>query len=418
MVLGIILFHSVSAPIVKLANDIDSISRGHFGQTVKTNSRDEIGALAGAFNKMSVTIKNYTDDLIKGKRQMETIFNSITGILFIRDGSYNIKIVNREGVEYIRRYDKDHLNGKCYEVFADRTEPCENCPADSTISTSEEASSDIVLNNRVYRVSSYPVFDYGNRITEIVVFRKDITDELMIKKKLAQSEKLAEIGQITAGVTHELKNPITVIKGAHYLLTTMVSETDLEHGVKDEITELLDRIGDSIRHSEKTISNLLDFSRQSVKTVEKVNIVRIIEQILILEKNNFIHNNVEVETEFENDNICIYSNLDSLKHIFLNLVANAVQAMPHGGRLSIRAKRCPDAVKEKVMVQIEDTGCGIPEDLQTRIFDPFITTKDSGKGSGLGLWIVKNEINRHNGEIMLDSMPGKGSCFTIIFPVR
>jgi len=177
--------------------------------------------------------------------------------------------------------------------------------------------------------------------------------------------------------------------------------------------DLLGQIEGGIKRTQTIINNLLDFSRPAVHELESVDLKNLMEQILSLEGRSISTQNIKLRSKLK-EVPKILANLDSLKHIFLNLLINAVQSMPNGGILGIRTFQ----EDKRVTVEISDTGIGIAEKDLAKIFDPFFTTKEPGKGTGLGLAFVHAEIERTGATIRVKSKPRLGSTFIVEFPLR
>jgi PAS domain S-box-containing protein len=241
----------------------------------------------------------------------------------------------------------------------------------------------------------------------ILAIIKDVTERKMLERQLIQSEKMAGIGTLAAGIAHEIRNPLSIINTSTYLLREVII------GKTEEVEDLLGKIAGGINRTETIINNLLDFSRPAVHELESVDLKNLLEQILTLEGRALLTKNIEFKTDIK-DVPKILANLDSLKHIFLNILINAVQSMPKGGTLGIRTYQ----EDKMVGVEISDTGIGIAKNDLPKIFDPFFTTKEPGKGTGLGLAFVHSELGKMGAQIRVNSKPNLGSTFIVEFPLR
>lgn len=413
-ILGSFFFRGISKPIISLSQNAEKIAAGKFGEVVNIQSRDEIGALATSLNAMSLAVKEHMENLIKSKTQLETVLNSIKGFLSIRSLDYRILMVNSAGNKFAQEKGKEIIGARCYEYFEGRREPCENCPMAKTLITGKEAFAELVSANEIFHVWSFPVFNLQGELEEIVVYSTNVTEKIVLEREFYQKEKLAGIGQIAAGVTHELKNPLAVIKGSAYLLREALKDEQLKEETQEEVLQTIKEIDNSVNRAEKIIYNLLDFSRRSELKKEKIDLASLIDQVLILEKKTIVEHDIETSVEFIPRPLVVYGILDSMKQVFLNLINNALDAMPNGGYLKIYGTEMES--EGKVKIQITDTGSGISKEFQEQIFQPFFTTKPRGMGTGIGLWIVKNEIQKHGGEIQIISEEGKGTRVTIILP--
>jgi len=228
------------------------------------------------------------------------------------------------------------------------------------------------------------------------------------QEKLVRSERLAAIGQLAGGVGHELRNPLSAIKNAVYYVRGKVAKNELAQK-EPRVIEFLDIVDEEINSSNKIINDLLGFSRVGKPTVLPTRIERVIEDALsytILPENIALTKKLNTglpEIKIDTNQVC---------QVLVNVILNAVQAMPTGGKLTISAQE-----KDKFLeVEIADTGCGIPQEVMDKIFDPLFTTR--AKGIGLGLAVCKTIIDRHQGHIGAESKVGKGATFTIKLPLE
>jgi PAS domain S-box-containing protein len=234
----------------------------------------------------------------------------------------------------------------------------------------------------------------------------DVSDRKNLESQLIQSEKMAAIGQLAAGIAHEIRNPLGIIMNALYDLSEIL-RTD-----NPEVREDLQIAKDEIVRAQEIINNLLEFSRESGVEMEEVNINDLLRRTLRLMHKYLQTNNVRVITAFGKVGTCV-ANQNALRQVFLNLITNAVQAMPEGGELRLRTLRTPE---KNVILEFSDTGVGIPAQHLSSVFNPFFTTKEPGKGTGLGLSIVHSVVKRYHGNITVQSKPQGGTTFLIELP--
>jgi len=234
----------------------------------------------------------------------------------------------------------------------------------------------------------------------------DVSERKRLESQLIQSEKMAAIGQLAAGIAHEIRNPLGIIMNALYDLSEIV-DTD-----NPEVLEDLHIAKDEIARAQDIIKNLLEFSRESGTEMEEINLNDLLRKTLQLMGKYLQTNSVKVVTAFGKVGTCT-ANQNALRQVFLNLITNAVQAMPHGGVLRVRTQRDAD---KHVLIEFSDTGVGIAEDHLHRVFDPFFTTKEPGQGTGLGLSVVHSVLKRYQGNISVRSKVGEGTSFLIELP--
>jgi len=238
---------------------------------------------------------------------------------------------------------------------------------------------------------------------------KHTSDQLgEMQQQLILSEKMAVMGQLAAGVAHELRNPLNIISTSIYYLRRILASDS------PKAKEHFDILEEEIARSQRIISSLLDFSRKSPPERSEIDVNAVLGQTLALVKKELAMNDILVRTEFA-PAVKAWVNADDLKQIFLNLILNAKEAMPYGGKLYIRTLNADD---HTIRIEFSDTGVGIPEDIQDKIFDPFFTYGKEGRGTGLGLTIVHSAVERNRGQISVSSELDRGATFRISLHCR
>lgn len=260
---------------------------------------------------------------------------------------------------------------------------------------------------------------YGGFTQYILNARKRAMEEKdRTQGQLIQSESLAAIGQLSAGIAHELNNPLAGTSS----LVQMSIETLREQKDKRDIDgEILENLEFSLKELQKAgniVRSVLDLSRQTQTYVEDVNLNRVLEDALRVLHNMYKHLDVTVERNFDDDLPAIKGNFANLGQVFINIIKNAVQALPEGkGTIALTTRHVPGKA-DRIVVECRDNGRGIPPEIQKDIFKPFFTTKEVGKGTGLGLYVSHEIIRKHRGSIAVASEPGKGSTFTVELPLN
>ena len=238
---------------------------------------------------------------------------------------------------------------------------------------------------------------------------RERTEELArMQVRMAQSERLASLGMLAAGVAHEINNPLGGILALTSLVLEDMPPTEPGRRNLEEVVRQAGRCGGIVR-------GLLEFSRQSKADMELLRIEAVIDNTLDLVGTQAAFFNVRVEKDIEPDLPPIIADRAQLSQVFLNLIVNAVQAMDERGALTVTI-RAVDA-RSAVEVAIADTGRGIPSEDLDRVFDPFFTTKTDGQGTGLGLSIAYGIVTRHQGTITVESQVGRGTTFRVRLPV-
>jgi signal transduction histidine kinase len=234
------------------------------------------------------------------------------------------------------------------------------------------------------------------------------------QRQLSQSEKLAAVGQVTAAMAHQIGTPLNSISGYIQLI---LQDGNIQPKDRDRlkiIESQLDRLADSVK-------NLLSFTRQPKPQLRSLDVNEVLEELIHLSEPWFLARKVRLSTHLSPDLPSILGDSTHLQTLFLNLITNALDAMPQGGVLTVKTRQVSPPFSSEdgrwLEISITDTGIGITEESKKRIFDPFFTTKKMGEGTGLGLAICEKIVKEHSGKIDLESEVGKGSTFSILIPI-
>lgn len=249
----------------------------------------------------------------------------------------------------------------------------------------------------------------GGDVGELASSFNTMLDQLQATQdQLVHSEKLASLGQLAAGVAHELNNPLaTVLLFSDILLR--------ECTLDDPRRSDLEMIVNETRRCKGIVAALLDFARQNQVMAQATDLNALIRQVLEIEGRRLGDAPITIVPDLEPQLPIIEADPAQLQEVVANLVSNATEAMPSGGRLTVRTRSGPEGM---VTMSVTGTGVGITPEDQTKLFVPFFTTKPVGKGTGLGLAIVYGIVKMHRGQITVQSQPGKGTTFTVMLPTR
>lgn len=390
-------------------------------QVYRKLSGDEIQRLAESFDAMALALKDHITRLSESREILETserkyrrIFEESMDLIFVADNKGNFLDINQAGVEMLGYDSKDAFLGSVN--LADVLVEPEHAKTllDEIGRKGFLKDRECTLRARDGRrpqvlFSSTTNIDAKGQIISYEGIVKDITQRRKMEQQLLQADKLASLGQLSAGVAHEINNPLGLILGYTQLLIRGESKGSEKH-------EDLKTIEKHTRNCKTIVEALLSFSRKTETKKVTVDINQTIQEVIAVIRHQFELDNVRIETALDETVPPLTGDGEKLKQVFMNLVMNAKQAIPDSGRIAISTDFISQ--REKVRITVEDTGSGIPPEVVNKIFDPFFTTKPTGQGTGLGLSVSYGIIKEHNGEISVQSEPGRGSTFTVVLPVR
>jgi len=331
---------------------------------------------------------------------LENLLEAANDVIFTLDDLGRITYVNRKIGEW--GYDKDALLGKALsDLLAEPAAslPAEGVPMPEVVFRSPTQGPRNVLLN-ISRFEPGP-----GREPNTIVLARDITERKQLEKQLFHSEKLASIGILAAGVAHEVGNPLSAISGYTQLLQGGVASDE-------ETREYLAAIADQAARIQRIIENLLDFSRPSAGVESLIDVKETIEGVMAMLAGQRVFRGIDLDLDLADNLPPVRMDRDHLTQIVVNIALNASQAMPEGGRLTVRA----EAGEGVVRLIFSDTGPGIPDEARERIFDPFFTTKPAGQGTGLGLAICYRLVEGLGGRITCQNRPGQGATFIVTLP--
>ncbi|MGR3294646.1 MAG: PAS domain S-box protein [Candidatus Bathyanammoxibius sp.] len=380
---------------------------------VEMDSTGVCSPLTGDFIHARSFVRDITD---RKKREEEILrlahtLRSIGECVVIADKGGHVSFVNKS-FEKVVGYGLKEMGGQELSILAADNSPVNVKEVLKKTFSQGDWEGELLFKNSdeeefpVYLFASL-IHDEDNKPLALAVVFRNISEHKRLQMELFQSEKMASMGQFAAGVAHEIRNPLSVIGSSIYYLN------DILPGRDKKVKEHLKMIQDEVGRCQRIINQLLDFSKKAKVEVEKCDINKLIENTLSLVGKELLENNIKVVGDFAPVPL-LKLNTDDFKQVLLNLILNARDAMPKGGTLRIATGSNPEG---SVYLVVSDTGVGIPKNELERIFLPFYTSKETGSGTGLGLYSVHSAIKRANGSINVSSQKGKGSSFTITLPL-
>ncbi len=370
--------------------------------------------------QMAIEVRLRTQQIEEQRRFTEKIIDSLPVGLYVIDREYRIHAWNRkretgiQGVsreeaigrtifEILHRQPAELLRGEFDEVFA--------TGKIATFQMESSATGDL----RTFRISKIPMRVDDLNVTHVITIGEDITDWRQAQDRIAQAEKLAAIGQLAAGVMHEINNPLATI-GACAESMSLRLEQHQDGPLIQGFDDYLRIIDTEVHRCKRIIDGLLDFSRPKAATKGPVDVNAVLEETLFLLKHHERFKRMSVVRELDRETTpAAHGNAEQLIQVFMALLLNAMDAMNGRGAILVRTRRGRPS-EEPVVIEIADEGHGIPRAELPKIFEPFYTSKPPGRGTGLGLSICYSIIADHGGRIEVDSHLAKGTTFRVLLP--
>jgi PAS domain S-box-containing protein len=357
---------------------------------------------------------------------------TIVGVMVI-DTNYKIQWINKAGAKIAGLTGQEALGRYCFQVSHQLVSPCDSpktpCPMKETLETGRAAHA--IHQHRIMGgeftycdVTTFPLFNKKGEVVEVVEFIRDITADLNheverrtrdIKKDLArlvQEDKLIALGKMVASAAHEINNPISSIINFTQLVRNTLREGSLDSEQTALFAKYMDLCLREARRCGKIVTNLLSFSRQRNVEPKMIDMSAMLDDIITLTSHKIELSNIELIKRIRDEHFSIWGDYTQIQQCLINLIFNAIEAMPDGGRLMVRG----GLDGEQAWLEVSDTGVGIASEHLPNIFEPFFTTKNEGYGVGLGLSMVYGIIREHHGSISVESRQGQGTTFRITLP--
>ena len=357
--------------------------------------------------ELEVKVQERTKEIEATKQYLENLLENANDVIYTLDAEQQFTYVNSKVAAW--GYRKDDLIGRPYLSLLSKRHRGRRLKNTLDIGAKQVYEVEVVTRTgeaRSVMVSVSPLHGAEGEILGVLGIARDMTDTKKLEQQIRSSEKLASVGKLAAGVAHEINNPLGGILNCLYNL----NKGTLSAARRDEYLASME---DGLRRVQKIVRQLLDFSQQHQPEFSPADINQVIDRVLVLTTHLFAPNRIVLDAALGHALPSLMIDRHMIEQVLMNLILNAVQAMKDGGQLSIRT-----FVEEGVcMVEVRDTGSGIPASVLPKIFDPFFTTKGEGEGTGLGLSVSLGIVERHGGKILVDSEVGKGTVFTLCLPV-
>jgi two-component system NtrC family sensor kinase len=368
--------------------------------------------------RQTAALEKSRDELAKSEKLYKSLVESAEDVILNVDFKGEIISINRYGARALGYTSQGIVGKNISEVFPGTTKEEMNHLIEEVFATGagQRAMQEITVGGKAnfFNINLTPIRE-GNLVLSTLIIAHDITSQKKLEGQLYHTEKLASLGQLAAGVAHEINNPLAIILGFSDMLLERLDEKSKEYG----IIKTIERQG---LNCKKIVENLMTFARAREKDVYDTDINRGIETVLEVVKNTLLIKKVEFHLSLAERLPRVRGDAAQLQQVFLNLINNAVFAMPQGGTLTVTTRLHDN--KDRVQIKVADTGDGIKKEHLPKIYDPFFTTRKVGEGTGLGLSVSYAIITKFGGTISCESLnkdeskDGKsGTTFTILLPV-
>ena len=336
----------------------------------------------------------------------------MTDAIFLVDTDYHILQHNNRLPAELASYWTQVADNRCFARLKNRNAPCPNCPIEEIRRTGEPIfRREQTETGLVLELSYYPVFNEENQLIAVTHIIKDVTKKAKLEAQLVQSAKLAALGEMAAGVAHELNSPMTVIIGTSQLLLRD----------RPDDGELLEDIVNCGLRCKRIIQNLLTFSRQDQLPFSDTDLNTEVAGVLGLMKFQIDQKRIRIRTRLDPRLPRIVANGQQIQQVLVNFLVNARDALDGVERpekcIEIATATREEGGRRWTVVSVTDNGVGIPAANREKIFTPFFTSKEVSRGTGLGLSVSLGIAQSHQGTIEVESQPGRGSTFSLVLPV-
>lgn len=360
------------------------------------------------YDTLEQKVNNRTKELKETKEYLENLLETANDVIYTLNNDGIITYVNKKIEEW--GYKKDELIGNSFLTILSNRHQGERFRKTVTEGVRQTYEVEVIdkSGDRKYAALSIsPLRSNEGKIVEVLGIAKDITSQKLLEQQVIQAEKMSAIGQLAAGIAHEINNPLGGILNCLYNLRKKRLSPEREE-------EYIKSMEDGIHRVQRTVDQLLDFSQQHEPKLTSVDINNLVEGVLSLINYAIKKNGIKLKKEFAASLPQLMADQHKMGQVVMNILLNAVQAIKGKGQIRVKT------FKENgwCCIEVMDNGNGIPPDILPRIFDPFFTTKDVGKGTGLGLAVSRGIVEIHSGRIDVKSELGKGTTFTVKLPIN
>lgn len=418
---GVLVRHLILARLTRLGHTARAIADGAIGERADVAGDDVIAALATDFNSMADATSSLIGEVRDREQQMSGVLNSLDDGLIVLDRDFRVVAANRSISKRLCSYPEAMRGRNCRDAVGHLL-PChddETCPTARCLSTGTlqravyQVPGSADADGRVHEVYASPVFTDDGSVSQVVEVWRDITERVREEERLAEIERLSSLGVLASGLSHEVNTPLATTLACSEGILGRLDEREPGTATPETLQAIRESaaiIREQVLRCRTITNQFLRFARGIPPSIEPIDLKQIVLGIISLAQPTARDAGIHLELQADGPVPLVTANTEVVQHVVLNVLVNAIESISQpGGTIVVRF-----LVSSDVRIQIRDTGCGIPADVQRHLFEPFRTRKP--RGTGLGLFLSRTFMRRFSGDVRLvDSVVGRGSCIEIIF---
>ena len=398
----------------------------------------DIGRLIRNLFNLSQRLKSMEKQAALEKMSSDFLIQQSDAAIVVLNTDYTISEANEAYLKIVNKSKAEVVGTPCYQTYYGLNAPCSvarpelPCPMLETLRTGKSAhvihEFPTTTDRQTYgNLVTYPLKDQDGQILRIIEIWRDITEKINngwnkrvaeLKadlNKMVQEDRMISLGKLVASCVHEINNPLQGLLTFSHIMQEMLAQTRLSREDINKGRDFMKIMSTELERCGKIVSGLLSFSRESPLEYKENDLNDILKSVISLTRHKIELHNIRLKNELSECPLRITGDTNRLQQCLLNLIFNAVEAMPEGGDLYVGSRLDPN--QQSCEITVRDTGCGIPKTDLEHIYDPFFTNKPEGEGTGLGLSIVYGVVKNHSGRISVKSGVGEGTTFTLNFPI-
>jgi signal transduction histidine kinase len=398
----------------------------------------KIGKLLRNLFSMNQRLKTAEQEMLLEKMSSDFLIQQSNAAIVVLNTDFTIVEANEAYLNIVNKTKAEVIGRTCYETYYGLKSPCSiakpelPCPMLETLETGKSAhvihEIPAIKNRPIYgNIVTYPLKNKDGEILRIIEIWRDITEAITDRwekrvaelkanlNKMVQEDRMISLGKLVASCVHEINNPLQGLLTFSHIMQDMLNQQNPPAADLEKIRHFTELMATELERCGNIVSGLLSFARETPLEYKEIDFKEVIEAVISLTRHKMELQNIKLASSLPAGMVPVRGDTYRLQQCVLNLIFNAIEAMPDGGELNIDLQLEPDG--RGCWLKVADTGTGIPAEDLDHLFDPFFTTKPEGQGTGLGLSIVYGVVKNHNGSISVKSSVGKGTVFTLTLPI-